>query len=234
MKLRVSSARATVSGALTSTPTRSLAGGPYTERRTASLLWARSAARSRVITASAAISPATGSTMVSAIAATMKARPTAVFGRDGGRLSRGSRWSRGAAGSRGSRWPGAAGLGPCGPHGPGAPARPGWPAGRGRGGVAGDRGGRHVERAGVGAEPAGRRPVRGVPGQRGRDQRDQRRGDAGQVGAAGDDAVEDRLVGAAAERQAAGGRERHRRAPGVHVRGGAARLALDHLGGEVS
>ncbi len=75
--------------------------------------------------------------------------------------------------------------------------------------------------------------MRGIAGQRGRDQRHERGGDAGQVGAAGDDAVEDRLVGAAAERQAAGGRERHRRAPGVNVRGGTARLTLDHLGGQV-
>ena len=76
--------------------------------------------------------------------------------------------------------------------------------------------------------------MRGIPGQRRRDQRDQRRGDAAQVGAPGDDPVEDRLVGAAAERQVPGGRERHRRAPGVHVRGRAARLALDHLGGQVA
>ena len=92
---------------------------------------------------------------------------------------------------------------------------------------------RHVQRGGLGAEPAGRRAVRGVPGQRRGDQRHERRGDAGQVGAARDDAIEDRLVGAAAERQVAGRRERHRRAPGVHVGGGAARLAFDHLGGEV-
>ena len=41
--------------------------------------------------------------------------------------------------------------------------------------------------------------MRGVPGQRRSDQRHERRGHAGQVGAARDDAVEDRLVGAAAE-----------------------------------
>ena len=93
---------------------------------------------------------------------------------------------------------------------------------------------RHVERDGLGAEPAGRRAVRGVPGQRRGDQRHQRRRNAGQVGAPGDDPVEDRLVGAAAERQVAGRGERHRRAPGVHVRGGAARLPLDHLGSQVA
>ena len=102
------------------------------------------------------------------------------------------------------------------------------------GGRRGRRGGRHVQRDGLGAEPAGRRAVRRIPGQRRGDQRHERRRDAGQVGAAGDDPVEDRLVRAAAERQVAGGRERHRRAPGVHVRGGAAGLALDHLGSEVA
>ena len=105
-----------------------------------------------------------------------------------------------------------------------------------RGGVHGGRGRarrRHVERGGLGAEPAGRRAVRGVPGQGRGDQRDERCGDAGQVGAAGDDAVEDRLVRAAAERQVAGRRKRHRRAPGMYIRRGTARLALDHLGGEV-
>ena len=102
------------------------------------------------------------------------------------------------------------------------------------GAAAGRAGRRHVEREGLGAEPAGRRAVRGVPGQRGGDQRHQRCGDAGQVGAAGDDPVEDRLVGAAAERQVAGRGEHHRRAPRVHVRGGAALLPLDHLGGQVA
>ena len=92
---------------------------------------------------------------------------------------------------------------------------------------------RHVERTGLGAQPAGRRAVRGLPGQRRGDQRHERRGDAGQVGPTRDDAVEDRLIGAAAERQVPGRRERHRRTPGVHVRRWAARLALDHLGGEI-
>ena len=81
IRTSVSSALATVSGAVTSTTSRSLARGPRTERRTASLLCARSAARSKVITASEASNPATGSTTVRATAATMRARPAMVFGR---------------------------------------------------------------------------------------------------------------------------------------------------------
>ena len=120
----------------------------------------------------------------------------------------------------------------------------GWPAVRvvrDHGGRAGaQRGGRRagrgqVQGAGLGAQPVGRRAVGRVPGQGRGQQRHQRPGDAGQVGVAGDDAVEDRLerVAAPAVRRAPGGRVRHRRAPGVHVGGRAARLALDHLGSQV-
>src|SRR5580704_2133823 len=89
----VSNALATVSGAVTSTTSRSLALGPRTDRRTASVLCARSAARSRVITASDRTRPATGSTTVSATAAIMTARPAIVFGRAGG-LAGGPNWPR--------------------------------------------------------------------------------------------------------------------------------------------
>src|ERR1700723_513557 len=108
----VSSARATVSGAVTTTTTRSLARGPRTDRRTARLLWARSAARSRVITASETTRPATGRIRVSATAAIMRATPARVV-RPGceARAAWGAPGARGAPGACGFWGGGQAGLG---------------------------------------------------------------------------------------------------------------------------
>ncbi len=87
---------------------------------------------------------------------------------------------------------------------------------------------------GLGAEPAGGRASGRIPGQRRGYQRHERRRDTLEIDLAGNDAVEDRLVRAAAERHPAGRRERHRRAPAVHVGRGGAWGALDHLGREVA
>ena len=130
-----------------------------------------------------------------------------------------------------------------------APARSARAAGVGRpvghgsrcderhGACRGRRGGHQRGRVERGSSPAelGRvRPAGRVTRQRLTHERQQRRGEAVQVGLPVDDPVEDRLEGAGAERRAAGGGERHRGSPRVHVGGGPARLPLDHLGREVA
>ncbi len=139
---------------------------------------------------------------------------------------------------------GRVGSGPAGRL-PGLAAGPGRRAGAGAGqdggragvGAGGGRGGGgQVQGGGLGAQPAGGRAPGRVGGQRSGQQLGQRGGDAGQVGLAGDDPVEDGLVGlvAAAEGRAAGGRVGQRGAPGVDVGGRAARPALDDLRGQVA
>ena len=76
MKTVFSTARTTVQGAVTVTSTRSLGRAPRRLRRSVSAVWAMSAARSRVMTASAMIVPATGSRTLSATAPTRAAKPT--------------------------------------------------------------------------------------------------------------------------------------------------------------
>ena len=73
-KTVVSAARTTVHGAVTITITMSLGRAPCRLRRSARAACARSAARSRVITASDSAVPATGSSTLSATAATPAAR----------------------------------------------------------------------------------------------------------------------------------------------------------------
>ena len=91
-----------------------------------------------------------------------------------------------------------------------------------------------VEGSGLSAQPRGRRTAGRVACQRRGQQRHQCPGDALQVGAVRQGPIEDRLIRARTERRPAGGRERHRGAPGVHVRGRAAQLTLDALRGQVA
>ena len=114
-------------------------------------------------------------------------------------------------------------------HGSGCDERHG--ACRGRRG--GHQRGR-VKRGSSAAELGRVRPTGRVTRQRLSHERDQRRGEAVQVRLPVDDPVEDRLEGPGAERRTAGGGERHRGSPRMHIRGGPARLPLDHLGREVA
>ena len=71
----VSTERTMAHGAVSTPKNTSVTLGPRAERRTVRALLARSAARSSVITITEPISPATGSSTVTAMAATIRARP---------------------------------------------------------------------------------------------------------------------------------------------------------------
>src|ERR1700761_3093103 len=101
----VSSDRTIDHGAVSTPTSTSLTLGPRAERRTVSALLDRSAARSRVITASEMTVPATGSSTARATAATIGARP--MTGGDGAGVALSA--VRGAAGRAAVSWPGGAG-----------------------------------------------------------------------------------------------------------------------------